>query len=320
MYSLPSVTVNGNTTVCQGKNDLLTANATGGNGGYQYAWHPGTTTTQTLNVTAANVYSVTVTDAKGCSTVGSIIVKLSNPTITVNKNNFICPGKTAVIHASGSGTAPLTYTWLPSLSTNQTFSTTVAGIYTVEMTDVYGCVDSKTVSVNYNPVPVANITYNPSSPFDPGETVYFHDASTVSTGSVVSDTWTFGDTSTTLNNFNPTHAYSNGGHYAVTLFVRSDKGCLDTAVIFVDVRYPIVIPNIITPNGDGINEYLEFKNLLRYTNNKLWIYNRWGKLLYSSDDYQNNWTGKDYSDGTYYFILEVPDIRKTYKGFFTSLR
>jgi gliding motility-associated-like protein len=136
----------------------------------------------------------------------------------------------------------------------------------------------------------------------------------------VGDTWTFGDTAMEVNNFDPTHAYANGGHYAVTLFVRSDKGCVDTTVLYVDVNYPIILPNIITPNGDGINEYLEFKNLLHYTNNKLWIYNRWGKLLYNSNDYQNNWTGKDYSDGTYYFILEVPDIKKTFKGFFMSLK
>jgi gliding motility-associated-like protein len=188
------------------------------------------------------------------------------------------------------------------------------------MTDTYGCKDSVVVSVLLNPNPNANITYSPPSPIEAGTTIVFTDASTISTGSVVSNSWSFGDTATAVNNTNPSHTYPYGGHYAVTLIVKSDKGCLDTTVVYIDVQYPIVAPNIITPNGDNINEFLEFKNLLYFKNNKLWIYNRWGTLLYQSDDYKNNWTGKEYSDGTYYYILEVPDKKKTFKGFFTSLK
>lgn len=320
MYSNPNVNISGNNTICAGKNDLLTANPSGGNPSYTYSWTPGSASTQTVNITSAAIYTVTVTDSKGCKNSAQYIVKLSTPKITAPKNTYVCPGTTAMIHANGSGTAPLHFLWYPSLTTSQTFTTTIAGTYSIVMTDVYGCKDSVTVSVVYNPVPEANITYTPPPPIEAGTSIIFLDASTVSTGSITSDSWTFGDTATALNNFNPSHTYNTGGHYAVTLMVKSDKGCLDTALIYVDVQYPVVAPNIITPNGDGLNEFLEFKNLLNFKNNKLWIYNRWGNLLYQSDDYKNNWSGKDHVDGTYYYILEVPDKKKTFKNFFTLIR
>ncbi len=319
MYPAPNVSVSGNNTICQGKNDLLTATPSGGNPGYTYLWHPNNATTSATSVTAANTYTVIVTDTKGCKDSALMIVKLSNPNVQP-QTVHVCPGKNAIMHANASGTAPLTYLWEPSLATTQNYTTAVAGIYTVVVTDVYGCKDSANAQVIYNPVPNAGITYSPPSPVEAGTTISFHNASTVSGGTIIWDSWTFGDTGTAINNMNPVHTYTTGGHYAVTLIVKSDKGCIDTVVIYIDVQYPIVAPNIITPNGDGVNEYLEFHNLLYFKNNKIWIYNRWGTLLYQSDDYKNNWTAKDYSDGTYYYILEVPDKKKTFKGFFTSIK
>lgn len=319
-YAAPNASISGNGTLCQGHNDLLTASGSGGNPGYTYLWHPGSATTATVNVNTANTYTVVLTDSKGCKDSAQIIVKLSNPKITVNKNNFMCPGGTANIHVSGSGTAPLSYVWYPSLSTSQNFSTSTPGTYPVVMTDAYGCKDSVNVTVGYYATPVANISYSPPSPVEAGTTINFSDISSVSGGTITADGWNFGDTSTATNNWNPSHTYANGGTYPVTLIVISNHGCKDTIVINIEVQYPIVIPNIITPNNDNINEFLEFKNLLYYKNNKIWIYNRWGKLLYHSDDYKNNWTGKDYSDGTYYFVLEVPDKKKTFKGYFTNIK
>jgi gliding motility-associated-like protein len=319
-YSAPTVTITGNNTVCSGKNDLLTATASGVNLGYSFAWHPGTATTQTVDVTTAGAYSVTVTDNKGCTSSTYFIVKLSTPKITAPKNTYICPGNKATIHISGTGTAPLTYTWYPNLSGGQTFTTTTAGVYSVAMTDLYGCKDSTTLNVIYNPVPTAAFTYDPPSHIEAGSSVAFTNTSTVLTGSIVSTFWNFGDTTTAANNNNPSHIYANAGHYPVTLTVHSDKGCISTVIIYIDVEPVITAPNIITPNGDNTNEFLEFKNLTYFKNNKILIYNRWGKLLYQSDDYKNNWSGKEFSDGTYYYILDIPDKKKTFKNFFTLIR
>ena len=77
------------------------------------------------------------------------------------------------------------------------------------------------------------------------------------------------------------------------------------------------IPNVITPNGDGINDYLKFKNLEVYSRNTLSIYNRWGKKIYEQDNYKNDWNGGSHTDGTYFLILSVPDAKpQVYQGYF----
>jgi gliding motility-associated-like protein len=69
-----------------------------------------------------------------------------------------------------------------------------------------------------------------------------------------------------------------------------------------------------SPNGDGKNDFFVIGNLEAFKNPAIWIYNRWGKLLYSSDNYQNNWDGEENPDGTYFFVLLLNDPEKEYKG------
>jgi gliding motility-associated-like protein len=63
----------------------------------------------------------------------------------------------------------------------------------------------------------------------------------------------------------------------------------------------IIIPNVFTPNGDGANDFFKIRNLP--ANSSVAITNRWGKEVFSSADYQNNWTAEDIADGVYYFRL-----------------
>lgn len=65
------------------------------------------------------------------------------------------------------------------------------------------------------------------------------------------------------------------------------------------------MPNVFTPNGDGYNDFLVFAYLEQFPGSKLWVYNRWGNLLYNSSNYKNDWNGDGATDGVYYFILEV---------------
>ncbi len=234
----------------------------------------------------------------------------------------ICPGNTVAVTANGSGTAPLTYTWTNNVNSTvfigkKDFIST-PGTYTVNMTDFYGCVATTTLTVTQNPVPQANFNYAPTS-VEAGVPTAFTDASTVATGSISAWLWTFGDTDSAFVN-NPTHTYNNGGTYSVNLVVASDKGCLDTITKVIDIQYIVIAPNIITPNGDGINEILLFKNLEYFKNNKLQVFNRWGTRLYQDNDYKNSWSGKDLSDGTYFYILEIPEKHKTLNGFFESIK
>lgn len=86
----------------------------------------------------------------------------------------------------------------------------------------------------------------------------------------------------------------------------------------------IHLTNVITPNQDGYNDILRFKNLEMFPGSRLWVYNRWGKLVYSSDNYQNDWSPSDLSPGTYFYILHksagysIPE--KKYQGTITIIK
>jgi gliding motility-associated-like protein len=64
------------------------------------------------------------------------------------------------------------------------------------------------------------------------------------------------------------------------------------------------IPNVITPNGDGYNDKFVIDNIDKLVSSQLIIYNRWGKKVYESNNYQNDWDGDNLSDGVYYYVLK----------------
>ena len=66
---------------------------------------------------------------------------------------------------------------------------------------------------------------------------------------------------------------------------------------------PVTIPNVLTPNGDNINDTFKIKNLNTWTANYIVIYNRWGKIVYEQTDYKNDWNGGDVPPGVYYGTL-----------------
>lgn len=76
------------------------------------------------------------------------------------------------------------------------------------------------------------------------------------------------------------------------------------AVYTVVNECPVDVSNVITPNGDGINDFLVFKNIEMYPGSKLVVYNRWGGIVYENSSYSNNWDGAGCAEGTYFYILE----------------
>ncbi len=86
----------------------------------------------------------------------------------------------------------------------------------------------------------------------------------------------------------------------------------------------LFVPNLFTPNGDGINETFEIRGLNLFAQNDLVIVNRWGNQVYKSDNYQNNWTGEGLNEGTYYYVLRVKENAtapwQVFKGYITLIR
>lgn len=106
------------------------------------------------------------------------------------------------------------------------------------------------------------------------------------------------------------------------------QGCTQTNIqMNVEMVWELEISQIITPNGDGINDTWVIGNIDKYPNNRVMIFDRWGTMLYRANNYNNDsicWSGKDEEgnhsgsgsvhSGTYYYLLEIEN-RKSYRGF-----
>lgn len=109
-----------------------------------------------------------------------------------------------------------------------------------------------------------------------------------------------------------------------TLTVTSDKGCTTSDKVFVELLRAPVIPNIFSPNGDGIHDRWEIDHLDSYPGCVVEIYNRYGQLVYRIVNYTTPWdgriNGKDAPIGTYYYIINPRNGRKPITGYVDIIR
>lgn len=112
----------------------------------------------------------------------------------------------------------------------------------------------------------------------------------------------FGDM-TYSNNPNPTHLYTAPGTYVITQIVTNGYGCSDTATVTIEIveMSTFFAPNAITPNGDGVNDVFLTQGA-GIVDFKLYVFNRWGELLFEADDINKSW------DATYKGIAVKPDV------------
>jgi uncharacterized repeat protein (TIGR01451 family)/gliding motility-associated-like protein len=85
----------------------------------------------------------------------------------------------------------------------------------------------------------------------------------------------------------------------------------------------IIIPNVFTPNGDGLNDTFKIPGLELYEANELTIVNRWGGTVYDKKGYTNDWAATGLNEGTYFYLLKVKTATnkwEVYKGYVTILR
>ena len=102
------------------------------------------------------------------------------------------------------------------------------------------------------------------------------------------------------------------GRYS--LETTTPDGCQDLAqVLITNGNCPVIIPNIITPNGDSQNEYFVLKNSSVSEWNLL-IHNKWGRQVYQRSAYDNSWNAAGQPDGVYYYLLTNPATGERYKG------
>jgi gliding motility-associated-like protein len=104
------------------------------------------------------------------------------------------------------------------------------------------------------------------------------------------------------------------------------NGCQNTDEVTITVTndFKLLIYNVVTPDENGKNDYWEIDNIDYYPQAKVQIFNRWGELVYEKTGYNNDWQGTynndQLPDGSYYYIVSLPDSDFVYKGTITLLR
>lgn len=130
--------------------------------------------------------------------------------------------------------------------------------------------------------------------------------------------WDFGDNKSSVEN-SPQHQYpltssKDMATYKVKLTaISTNPSCQSDTTIEVRIENPLFVPNLITSNKDGKNDCFE---LLGITPGcwHLAVYNRWGKLVFESSNYNNDFCGEGLSDGVYYFAISNSSKDRTYKN------
>jgi predicted outer membrane repeat protein len=143
----PNVNLGSDTAICDGITLIIDAQNTGDT----YLWNTGAIS-QTIGVTTTGDYRVTVTDpGNGCFRSDTIHVTVNPlPVVSLGNDTAICDGSNIVLDAQNSGA---TYLWNTTAST-QTINVTIAGSFDVVVTDANGCVNTDTINVVLNPLPV----------------------------------------------------------------------------------------------------------------------------------------------------------------------
>lgn len=107
-----------------------------------------------------------------------------------------------------------------------------------------------------------------------------------------------------------------------TAEVSSEYGCIISDDVYVKILGQLFPTHIFSPNGDGANDYWYIENLEDLSDVKLSVFNRWGRKVYSSDDYKNDWNGFSEGQllpvGTYYYVIDLAKYeRKELSGSIT---
>ena len=156
--------------------------------------------------------------------------------------------------------------------------------------------------------------------------------------------WDFGDGETQEGaETSVSHVYTDWNDYIVTLTLVTGGGCGDTISHTVVIEDDLIFPNVITPNGDGINDVWAIENLNtdinpedpdEYRHNELRISDRYGKVVFHVKNYDtyakngqifkgtNPFGGENLSDGVYYYVFSYKGKAKTFQwhGSITIIR
>lgn len=287
--------------ICEGTTITLTAMPFGGTAPYSFTWSgiiTGTGVSLNATPSSSGTVNLTVVDSVGCSSSTSTVVTVySIPDVISSKDTCICFGETISINANSTHAV----LWNTGETTNSIqISPTSTTTYIV--TSVNGiCFDDDTTVVCVNPTPIVNVSNDTSIQYQ--SSVFLQ-----ATGTGPFE-WSPSNTLSCTPCSNPEAFPLENTTYIVS--TTNAFGCSAQDEVTVSIYYVLIIPNIFTPNADGLNDVFYILGLP--PESSLTIFNRWGNEMFTTEAYQNNWTTD--TDGVYYYVLTTPD-EKRYHGFF----
>lgn len=259
-----------------------------------------------IQLSASGMYKVVGTTNSGCKNADSTILQVyPNATAISSKGVTICEGTSTTLLAEGG----VRFQWQPSESlSNDTIANPVASpknntTYHVRVTNQYGCSDTSSVRIGVWKKPVADA--GPDVKTRLGFPVVLQGSAK---GSDVNWYWTPAIDISTTALLRPVTNPANSATY--TLHVTSLHGCgIATDDVKVHVFDKVSVPNVFSPNGDGINDTWNIELLDLFTDADINIYNRYGQIVYHSKGYSTKWNGTSNGSplpvGTYYYHINL---------------
>jgi gliding motility-associated-like protein len=311
---LPLGNLNG-AQVCPGGTTLLDPIPSAqDNNNITYLWTPGGQTTSTIMAAEGN-YTVTFDNLCDDPTTLTVnVTEAVGPTITDSPDPSVleCNNDQVTLTVAYSNPNNYSVTWNGQAGDN-TLEVSNDGTYCWEVEDNAGCnlTVSGCVEVDISAAPTVGGGSNTLMELCPGEC---EDLNLAANGENVSYAWT--------SNCNG-YSISNGGDNAafcadnvplacmgstIVMTGTASNGCGSASATFVLMpdACAIRIPNVVSPNSDGLNDTFYMEGLEKYEDVKLYIYNRWGKLVFETVNYDNNYQPTDLPDGVYFYTMQLP--------------
>ena len=186
---------------------------------------------------------------------------------------------------------------------------------TLQVADALGCDDVYS--------DVVNVLYRIQAQFLTSYDSCLNEVAFTPINGAQSYSWQYGDNSVSSDDM--THVYSQGGTYPVMMVTNPGTGCEDTLIQQVVVPETqedfVYIPNCFTPNNDGLNDFFEYTGSDYCHQFELYIFNRWGELIFKSENVNDNWDGRYKGElvpsDVYVYLLKRGDTN--YNGTVTVL-
>jgi gliding motility-associated-like protein len=274
-----------------GSGTILTAVAPGASA---LRWSTGATTAGLL-VTQPGTYSVAATFANGCVSTATQLVAV--PAVRLRGDSLLCAGRSLTLSAEAPGATA--YAWSNGATTAST-QITQPGTYTVQALFAAGCTRTAHLRVQALAA-VPPFALGPDTVVCAGQFLTLR-VPTIVQGPGYTYEWSTGARSLALVVREP-------GTYSLRVSSACETRSFEQTVVMGPC---LIIPNIITPNHDQLNDRFVIKGLAG-NNWTLELFNRWGTRVYSTSAYANEW-GTDAAAGQYYYLLRQAGTTTAYKG------